>query len=153
MVFDCAMSLLAVDRWSERVRGETPASAVDVFFDEHFPDSRMERIYANMEFGTNPDHDRQQQSGGRYAPAACFLLRIGPLHVHHGVVVAVQRPHGACGSSAATSSSREAEAEGHHRVEDQVGVGGAGYHAEIVDVDGVVDAVDQGLAPAAGSPR
>ncbi len=24
MVFDCAMSLLAVDRWSERVRGETP---------------------------------------------------------------------------------------------------------------------------------
>lgn len=23
-------------------------------FDEHFPDSRMERIYANMEFGTNP---------------------------------------------------------------------------------------------------
>ena len=54
MVFDCAMSLLAVDRWSERVRGETPVSAVDVFFDEHFPDSRMERIYANMEFGTNP---------------------------------------------------------------------------------------------------
>lgn len=31
MVFDCAMSLLAVDRWSERVRGETPVSAVDVF--------------------------------------------------------------------------------------------------------------------------
>ena len=54
MVFDCALSLLAVDRWSERVRGETPVSAVDVFFDEHFPDSRMERIYANMEFGTNP---------------------------------------------------------------------------------------------------
>ena len=35
-------------------RRRPPVSAVDVFFDEHFPDSRMERIYANMEFGTNP---------------------------------------------------------------------------------------------------
>ena len=53
MVFDCAMSLLAVDRWSERVHEEPPASAVDTFFDQHFPDERMERIYANMEFGTD----------------------------------------------------------------------------------------------------
>ena len=55
MVFDCAMSLLAVDRWSERVRGETPVSAVDVFFDEHFPDSRMERIYQGQDWGWYPD--------------------------------------------------------------------------------------------------
>lgn len=53
MVFDCAVSLLAVDRWSERVQGDPPASAVDTFFDQHFPDDRMERIYANMEFGTD----------------------------------------------------------------------------------------------------
>lgn len=53
MVFDCAMSLLAVDRWSERVQGEPPVSSVDTFFDQHFPDERMERIYANMEFGTD----------------------------------------------------------------------------------------------------
>ena len=32
---------------------ETPSPRGCVF-DEHFPDSRMERIYANMEFGTNP---------------------------------------------------------------------------------------------------
>ena len=53
MVFDCAVSLAAVDRWSERVRGEPAVSAADTFFDERFPDSRMERIYANMEFGTD----------------------------------------------------------------------------------------------------
>ena len=51
MIFDCGMSLLAVDRWSERVHGEPPASAVDTFLDQRFPDERMERIYANMDFG------------------------------------------------------------------------------------------------------
>ena len=52
MVFNCLMSLLAVYRWSERIRGEAPSSSVDMFFDEHFPDARMERIYANMEFAS-----------------------------------------------------------------------------------------------------
>ena len=50
LVLDCAVSLMAVGRWSERVLGDPPDSAVDVFFDQHFPDERMERIYANMEF-------------------------------------------------------------------------------------------------------
>ena len=50
LVLDCAVSLIAVGRWSGRVLGDPPASAVDVFFDQHFPDERMERIYANMEF-------------------------------------------------------------------------------------------------------
>ena len=53
MVFDCTMSLLAVGRWSQRIQGEPPTSAVDTFFDQHFPDDRMERIYANMEFGSD----------------------------------------------------------------------------------------------------
>ena len=54
MVFDCTMSLLAVGRWSERVlENAAPTSAVDTFFDQHFPDERMERIYANMEFGSD----------------------------------------------------------------------------------------------------
>ena len=48
-----AMSLLAVGRWSQRIQGEPPTSAVDTFFDQHFPDDRMERIYANMEFGSD----------------------------------------------------------------------------------------------------
>ena len=53
LVLDCAVSLMAVGRWSERVLGDPPDSAVDVFFDQHFPDERMARIYANMEFGSD----------------------------------------------------------------------------------------------------
>ena len=52
IIFDCVMSLLAVDRWSERVHGEAASSAIDAFFDEHFPNDRMEHIYANMDFDT-----------------------------------------------------------------------------------------------------
>ena len=50
LVLDCCVSLLAVGRWAERIQGEPPSSAVDTLLDERFPDERMERIYANMEF-------------------------------------------------------------------------------------------------------
>ena len=54
LVFDCVISLMAVGRWSERVlENAAPTSAVDTFFDQHFPDERMARIYANMEFGSD----------------------------------------------------------------------------------------------------
>ena len=49
-VVDIAMSGVALTRWSQRIR-QVPAS--NVFWetiDERFPDERMERIYANMEF-------------------------------------------------------------------------------------------------------
>lgn len=51
MIFNAVMSFGAVWRWSERVHGEPSGSVIDEFFDDRFPDSRMERIYANMEFG------------------------------------------------------------------------------------------------------
>lgn len=50
MIYNSVMSLLAMDRWSERVQGQAATSVVDTFFDEHFPDARMERIYPNMSF-------------------------------------------------------------------------------------------------------
>lgn len=54
LVFDCVISLMAVGRWSERVlENAAPTSAVDTFFDQRFPDERMARIYANMEFGSD----------------------------------------------------------------------------------------------------
>ena len=54
LVFDCVISLMAVGRWSERVlENAAPTSAVDTFFDQHFPDERMAHIYANMEFGSD----------------------------------------------------------------------------------------------------
>lgn len=46
------VSLCAVFRWSQRVENIPPANGFFAFFDQHFPDERMERIYANMDFGT-----------------------------------------------------------------------------------------------------
>lgn len=51
LAFNGVISLIAVGRWSERVEGLAPSNAVEAFLDERFPDERMERIYANMEFG------------------------------------------------------------------------------------------------------
>ena len=51
IVFDGIMSLGAVWRWSKRIENKPAATAVDEFFDSRFPDSRMEKIFANMEFG------------------------------------------------------------------------------------------------------
>lgn len=51
LMFNAVISFMAVDRWSERINGQSPESSVGEFFDEHFPDARMERVYANMEFG------------------------------------------------------------------------------------------------------
>lgn len=50
MIFNAVMSLFSVWRWSERVHNVPATTAADRFFDERFPDSRMERIFANMEF-------------------------------------------------------------------------------------------------------
>lgn len=51
LVFNAVMTFGAVWRWSERIDNRPAASFVDDFFDKRFPDSRMERIFANMEFG------------------------------------------------------------------------------------------------------
>lgn len=50
MLFDSVLSVFAVYRWSERVKGVKAESAVSVFLDNRFPDTRMEGIYPNMEF-------------------------------------------------------------------------------------------------------
>ena len=50
MIFNAVMSLLSVWRWSERVHNVPATTIADEFFDKRFPDSRMERIFANMEF-------------------------------------------------------------------------------------------------------
>ena len=50
-VVNSAVSLVAVDRWSERVYGVEADGGLDRLMDRRFPDERMERIFANMEFG------------------------------------------------------------------------------------------------------
>lgn len=51
MVINIAVSGIAVMRWGQRVRGAEPSNEFWEFIDERFPDERMERIYANMDFG------------------------------------------------------------------------------------------------------
>lgn len=49
-VFNSFMSLFAVARWSERLKDLEPSNGFEEFLDERFPDERLERIYANMEW-------------------------------------------------------------------------------------------------------
>ncbi|MBQ8288957.1 MAG: putative ABC transporter permease [Clostridia bacterium] len=51
MVVNSAVTVVAVTRWSQRVDGVPADSAFLEFIDQRFPDSRMERIFANMTFG------------------------------------------------------------------------------------------------------
>lgn len=50
LIFNSVVSLAAVHRWSERVEGQAPSSSLEELLDERFPNERMERIYANMDF-------------------------------------------------------------------------------------------------------
>ncbi len=52
LIFNAAMSLLSVQRWSDRIHDIPPSNPFWEMIDSCFPDERMERIYANMEFGT-----------------------------------------------------------------------------------------------------
>lgn len=50
LIFDCIVSGIAVMRWSQRIEGVPASNAFETFVDARFPDERMERIYANMDF-------------------------------------------------------------------------------------------------------
>ena len=48
MIFDSAISGLAVARMSTRREGVPAATAVEEFLDRHYPDERLRKIYPNM---------------------------------------------------------------------------------------------------------
>ena len=50
MVVNSAVSGAAVYRWAERTAGKEASGSLERVLDERFPDERMERIYANLEF-------------------------------------------------------------------------------------------------------
>lgn len=54
LLVNSVVSLAAVQRWSQRVRQIPATNHLEQILDERFPDERMERIYANMEFGNTP---------------------------------------------------------------------------------------------------
>ena len=49
-VFNAFMSCVSMYRWSQRLEGLAPSNSFWEWIDERFPDERMERVYANMEF-------------------------------------------------------------------------------------------------------
>mgnify|MGYP000106236439 FL=1 len=52
LIINALVSAVAMYRWSQRVNGVEPSNTFWEFVDERFPNERMERIYANMEFST-----------------------------------------------------------------------------------------------------
>ncbi len=50
MVFNASVTLVAVMRWSDRVRGEEATTSFEKMIDERFPNERLEKIFANMKF-------------------------------------------------------------------------------------------------------
>ena len=51
LAWNSVVSLVAVHRWTERLQNQPASNAVEQLLDERFPNERLERIYANMEFG------------------------------------------------------------------------------------------------------
>ena len=51
LAVNCLVSAVAVYRWSERLHDEPPKTWIGSVMDARFPNERMERIYANMNFG------------------------------------------------------------------------------------------------------
>lgn len=50
MIFNSAMSFFTVMRWTERISGQPPSNGFETYLDKHYPDEKMEKIYANMLF-------------------------------------------------------------------------------------------------------
>ena len=50
LIVNALVTCVAVGRWSQRVKGAEAPNAFWKFVDQRFPDQRMERIFANMEF-------------------------------------------------------------------------------------------------------
>ena len=62
MVFNSVMTGLTALRWVNRRQGEPPRNAIESYFDEHYPDERMQRIFSNLKF-TKVDAAPEQENG------------------------------------------------------------------------------------------
>lgn len=50
MIFNSFMSASVVYRWYQRTQDKPSANIFETYIDEHYPNQRMEKIYANLEF-------------------------------------------------------------------------------------------------------
>ena len=61
---DAVITGIALARWSQRIGGDPPQNAFWNVIDDVYPDSRMERVFANMEFGNKKPADAQENQPG-----------------------------------------------------------------------------------------
>ena len=47
LLVDCAISITACLRQSERAKGIAPSNKIEVFLDKHYPDKRLNAIFEN----------------------------------------------------------------------------------------------------------
>ena len=50
MIANNVMTSLSLARWVERIQDKPASNGIENWLDDHFPDERMEKIFANMEF-------------------------------------------------------------------------------------------------------
>ena len=50
MIVNIVMTSLSLTRWIGRIQDKPTSNGIETWLDEHFPDERMEKIFANMEF-------------------------------------------------------------------------------------------------------
>lgn len=65
MLFNTVMTGLTTLRWMERRQGLPARNAAEVYFDEHYPDARMESILSNLVF----NDEREGKQAGRAGEA------------------------------------------------------------------------------------
>lgn len=63
LAFDMAMTGMSILRWAERRQDKEPSNALEAYFDRHYPDERMEKIFTNLEFVDERDERRAQEAG------------------------------------------------------------------------------------------
>lgn len=50
MVFNSVVTMVTMTRWTQRIKGHEASNGFERLIDERFPNERMEKIFANMEF-------------------------------------------------------------------------------------------------------
>ena len=61
MVFNSVMTLFTSLRWTARREGIAPKNAFEAYLDEHYPDERMQKIFANAEFTEDREARMQEE--------------------------------------------------------------------------------------------
>lgn len=61
MVFNSVMTLFTSLRWTARREGVPAANAFEAYLDKHYPDERMQKIFANAEFTEDREARMQEE--------------------------------------------------------------------------------------------